>query len=325
MACSPPQKPGIHNYLYTSIVRIMLEPLKSCCSYHETLYHHLPSQSGSNENWCISVGVQACRIAMRIGEPEDIVVKAEQGCSAAKPTQDGIAAKPEDADIAPPTKMVKVSHHPKGTDAIVAATSAASWSSAAKTANGNDEAASCSAAKPASSKEHHIPEVLQPLLAALNTTVGKYKEEAEVWDPCDVYDPEDTKAAERDKPRFLLKNVFDRYAAGSYAHGQPNQIDVVYKAIQGLVALFHYDMVCRPFDRTLSPTRQEEANSIYSSFCGGRISLTRSTPKKSLDLLAITWWQRKRSNDSDDQSFQNDKRYLSELKKLLQDNMRAPF
>jgi hypothetical protein len=260
---------------------------------------------------------------MRIGEPEDIVVKAVQGCSAAKPTQDRTAAKPDDADIAPPTKMAKVSSHPQGTDAIVVATNAASGSSAAKPASSNDEAASCSAAKPASSKKLHIPEVLRPLLTALNTTVGKYKEEAEVWDPCDVYDLEDTQAAERDKPRFLLKNVLDRYAAVSYTHGQPIQIDVIYKVIRGLVALFHSDMVCTPFQRTLSHARQEAANSIYSSFCRGRISLTRCTPS-SMDLLATTWWQRKRVNDSDDQSLQNDQRYLSELGKLLQDNMRAP-
>ena len=92
--------------------------------------------------------------------------------------------------------------------AIVVATNAASGSSAAKLANSNDEAASCSAAKPVSSKDHHIPEVLRPLLTALNTTVGKYREEAEAWDPSDVYDLEDTKATERDKPRFLLKMFF---------------------------------------------------------------------------------------------------------------------
>ena len=233
-----------------------------------------------------------------------------------------IAKAADDDDIAPPTKMAKSSRHAECNDAIAVTTNAASGSSAAKLANSNDEAANCSAAKLVSSKDHHIPEVLQTLLKALNTTVRLYKEEAEAWNPNDVYDLEDTST--RDKPRFLLKHVFERYAAASPTKHKPNQINAVYIVIQGLVALFHSDMVCRPFDRTLSRMRQEEANSIYSSFCSGRMSLTRSTPKNALDLLAITWWQRKRVNDSDDQSFQNDQRYLSELGELLQDNMRAP-
>jgi hypothetical protein len=136
---------------------------------------------------------------MRIGEPEDIVAKA---------AQDHIAVKSDDVDIAPPSKMAKCSSHPECNDAIVVATNAASGSSAAKLANSNDEAASCSAAKPVSSKDHHIPEVLRPLLTALNTTVGKYGEEAEAWDPSDVYDLEDTRATERNKLRFLLKMFF---------------------------------------------------------------------------------------------------------------------
>ena len=258
---------------------------------------------------------------MRIGEPEDIVAKAAQSCSAAKLSQHCTAGKPDDADITPPTKLAKVSSPLQG----VVTTSAASGSSAAKPASSNDETASCSAAKPASSKKLHIPEVVQPLLTVLNTTVRNHKEETAVWNPCDVYDLEDTEAVERDQPRFLLRDVYDRYIAESCNNGEPKEIDVVYKVMQGLVALFHSDMMCRPFDRNLSSTRQEEANSMYNAFCSGRTSLTRNTPKKSLDLLATRWWQRNRFNYSDDQSLQNDQRYLSELGKLLQDNMRGPF
>ena len=238
---------------------------------------------------------------MLMGEPEDIIVKA---------TQDHIAAKSDDDDIAPPTKMAKSSSHAECNDAIAVTTNAASGSSAAELG---------------SSKDHHIPEILQPLLTALNKTVRLYKEEAEAWVPGDVYDLEDTSTL--DKPRFLLRNVFDRYAAASPTHGQPNQKNVVYKVIQGLVALFHSDMLCGPFDRIIKSSlkRQEEANSIYKSFCRGGKSLTRDTPSKYLDLLAIAWWQSKRVNANDAPSFENDQRYLTELGKLLQGNMRAPF
>ena len=113
------------------------------------------------------------------------------------------------------------------------------------------------------------PEILQPIKAALAKEIDKFKLECEGWDPPSCL--EDT--TKEDKPKFLLREVYDRLRSmrvrkclPAYTRAQTN---AMYAVIKGLLALLHSDVQSSHFRP--SKKKQIVANALYADWCSHRM------------------------------------------------------
>ena len=109
------------------------------------------------------------------------------------------------------------------------------------------------------------PEILQPIKAALAKEIDKFKLECEGWDPPSCL--EDT--TKEDKPKFLLREVYDRLRSmrvrkclPAYTRAQTN---AMYAVIKGLLALLHSDVQSCHF--RASERKQIGALMLYHDWC----------------------------------------------------------
>ena len=115
------------------------------------------------------------------------------------------------------------------------------------------------------SKDFILPEILQPIKAALAEEIEKFEAECEQWDPPTFEED----ATQEDKPKFLMTEVYKRLrstrARDCLPAYTPAQIRPIYAVIKGLLALLHSDVqssVCRS-----SQKKQIEANDLYADWC----------------------------------------------------------
>ena len=121
----------------------------------------------------------------------------------------------------------------------------------------------------ASLRNFIIPEILQPIKAALAEEIDKFKLECEQWDPPAFGED----ATEEDKPKFLLREVYERLRSMRVREClpayTPAQARSMYAVIKGLLALLHSDVqssACRS-----SQKKQIVANALYADWCSHRI------------------------------------------------------
>ena len=148
----------------------------------------------------------------------------------------------------------------------------------------------------ASSKDFIIPEILQPIKAALAEEIDKFEIECEQWDPLNF--GEDAK--QEDKPKFLMREVYERLRSRRARECLPAytaaQTRPIYAVIKGLLALLHSDVqssACRS-----SQKKQIVANDLYADLCSHRmqeIDLSVSN----VELLALAVRQQMINNNKD--------------------------
>ena len=148
-----------------------------------------------------------------------------------------------------------------------------------------------------SSKDFILPEILQPIKAALAEEIDKFKAECEQWDPPTLGED----ATEKDKPKFLIREVYERLRSMRVREClpayTPAQIRPIYAVIKGLLALLHSDVqssACRS-----SQKKQIEANDLYADWCSHgmqEIDLHVSN----VELLALAVRQQTINNNKDD-------------------------
>ena len=123
------------------------------------------------------------------------------------------------------------------------------------------------AEQPLSSSEQLfiIPEILQPIKAALAEEIAKFEVECEQWDTPNFGEA----ATQEDKPKFLMAEVYKRLRSRRVRECLPAytaaQIRPIYAVIKGLLALLHSDVhasVCRS-----SQKKQIVANDLYADCC----------------------------------------------------------
>ena len=87
-----------------------------------------------------------------------------------------------------------------------------------------------------SPKDFIVPEILQPINAALAEEIAKLAIESEQWDPPNCGED----ATQEDKPKFLMTKVYERLRYKRAREGLPAytaaQIQPIYAVIKGLLA-----------------------------------------------------------------------------------------
>ena len=147
-----------------------------------------------------------------------------------------------------------------------------------------------------SPKDFILPEILQPIKAALAEEIAKFEVECEQWDTPNFGEA----ATQEDKPKFLMAEVYKRLRSRRVRECLPAytaaQIKPIYAVIKGLLALLHSDVhasVCRS-----SQKKQIVANDLYADWCSHgmqEIDLHVSN----VELLALAVRQQMINNNKD--------------------------
>ena len=161
----------------------------------------------------------------------------------------------------------------------------------------------------ASSKDLIVPEILQPINAALAEEIAKVAIECEQWDPPNFGED----ATQEDQPKFLMTKVYERLRSKRARKGLPAytaaQIKPIYAVLKGLLALLHSDVqssACRS-----SQKKQIEANDLYADLCSHRMQEI-DLSVRNVELLALAVRQQMiNNNDKNDSSHAS--RYLKYL------------
>ena len=116
-----------------------------------------------------------------------------------------------------------------------------------------------------SSKDFILPEILQPIKAALAEEIDKFKIQCEQWDPANFGED----ATQEDKPKLLMPEIYKRLRSKrvraclpAYTPAQHNK---VYAVIKGLLALLHSDVPHCFYN--CSQKKQKVANDLYADWC----------------------------------------------------------
>ena len=166
-----------------------------------------------------------------------------------------------------------------------------------------------------SSKDFILPEILQPIKAALAEEIEKFEVECEQWDPPTFEED----ATQEDKPKFLMTEVYKRLrstrARDCLPAYTPAQIRPIYAVIKGLLALLHSDVqssACRSSRQiNFKLKKQIEANDLYADWCShGMQEIDLSVSNVELLALAVRQ-QTINNNDKNDSSHAS--RYLKYL------------
>ena len=149
------------------------------------------------------------------------------------------------------------------------------------------------------SKDLIVPEILQPINAALAEEIAKSAIECEQWDPPNFGED----ATQEDQPKFLMTKVYERLRSKRAREGLPAytaaQIKPIYAVLKGLLALLHSDVHCVFLSSSVPLKKQIVANDLYADLCSYRmqeIFLSESN----VELLALAVRQQTINNNKDD-------------------------
>ena len=151
----------------------------------------------------------------------------------------------------------------------------------------------------ASSKDFIVPEILQPIKAALAEEIEKFEVECEQRDPLNFGEG----ATQEDKPKLLMTKVYERLRSRRAREGLPAytaaQIKPIYAVLKGLLALLHSDVHCVFLSSSVPLQKQIVANDLYADLCSYRmqeIFLSESN----VEPLALAVRQQTINNNKDD-------------------------
>ena len=149
------------------------------------------------------------------------------------------------------------------------------------------------------SKDFILPEILQPIKAALAEEIDKFEVECEQRDPPNFGED----ATQEDKPKLLMTEVYKRLRSRRVRECLPAytaaQIRPIYAVIKGLLALLHSDVHCIFLSSSVPLQKQIVANHLYADLCSHRmreIFLSVSN----VELLALAVRQQTINNNKDD-------------------------
>ena len=150
-----------------------------------------------------------------------------------------------------------------------------------------------------SSKDFIVPEILQPIKAALAEEIDKFEIECEQRDPPNFGED----ATQEHKPKFLMGEVYKRLRSRRARECFPAytaaQTKPIYAVIRGLLALLHNDVQTSVPVLSSSPVQKQiVANDLYADLCSHRmqeIDLSVSN----VELLALAVRQQMINNNKD--------------------------
>ena len=151
-----------------------------------------------------------------------------------------------------------------------------------------------------SSKDFILPEILQPIKAALAEEIDKFEIECEQWDPLNF--GEDAK--QEDKPKFLMREVYERLRSRRARECLPAytaaQTRPIYAVIKGFLAtLTRVSFWSGSVVSSSVPVQKQiVANDLYADLCSHRmqeIDLSVSN----VELLALAVRQQMINNNKD--------------------------
>ena len=162
-----------------------------------------------------------------------------------------------------------------------------------------------------SSKDFIVPEILQPIKAALAEEIEKFEVECEQRDPLNFGEG----ATQEDKPTLLMTKVYERLRSRRAREGLPAytaaQIQPIYAVIKGLLALLHSDVHCVFLSSSVPLQKQIVANDLYADLCSHRMQEIFLSVSN-VELLALAVRQQTiNNNDKNDSSHAS--RYLKYL------------
>ena len=162
-----------------------------------------------------------------------------------------------------------------------------------------------------SSKDFIVPEILQPINAALAEEIAKLAIESEQWDPPNCGED----ATQEDEPKFLMTKVYERLRSKRAREGLPAytaaQIQPIYAVIKGLLALLHSDVHCVFLSSSVPLQKQIVANDLYADLCSHRMQEIFLSVSN-VELLALAVRQQTINNNDKDDS-RHASRYLKYL------------
>ena len=146
-----------------------------------------------------------------------------------------------------------------------------------------------------SSKDFIVPEILQPINAALAEEIAKFAIECEQWDPPNFGED----ATQEDKPKFLMREVYKRLRSRRARECFPAytaaQTGPIYAVIHGLLALLHSDVQYI----SSGAKKQIAANDLYADLCSHRMQEI-DLSVRNVELLALAVRQQMINNNKDD-------------------------
>ena len=149
-----------------------------------------------------------------------------------------------------------------------------------------------------SSKDFILPEILQPIKAALAEEIEKFEVECEQWDPPTFEED----ATQEDKPKFLMTEVYKRLrstrARDCLPAYTPAQIRPIYAVIKGLLALLHSDVRSSLVVSSSVAKKQIVANDLYADLCSHRMQEI-DLSVRNVELLALAVRQQMFNNNKD--------------------------
>ena len=149
-----------------------------------------------------------------------------------------------------------------------------------------------------SSKDFIVPEILQPINAALAEEIAKFAIECEQWDPPNCGED----ATQEDKPKFLMTKTYDRLRSKRAREGLPAytaaQIKPIYAVLKGLLAMLHSDVHCVFLSSSVPLQKQIVANDLYADLCSYRMQEIFLSVSN-VELLALAVRQQMISNNKD--------------------------
>ena len=150
-----------------------------------------------------------------------------------------------------------------------------------------------------SSKDFIVPEILQPINAALAEEIAKFAIECEQWDPPNCGED----ATQEDQPKFLMTKVYERLRSKRARKGLPAytaaQIKPIYAVLKGLLALLHSDVHCVFLSSSVPLQKQIVANDLYADLCSYRMQEIFLSVSN-VELLALAVRQQTINNNKDD-------------------------
>ena len=146
-----------------------------------------------------------------------------------------------------------------------------------------------------SSKDFILPEILQPIKAALGEEIDKFETECAQWDPPNFGED----ATQEDKPKFLMREVYKRLRSRRARECLPAytaaQTGPIYAVIHGLLALLHSDVQYI----SSGAKKQIAANDLYADLCSHRMQEI-DLSVRNVELLALAVRQQMINNNKDD-------------------------
>ena len=148
-----------------------------------------------------------------------------------------------------------------------------------------------------SSKDFIVPEILQPIKAALAEEIDKFEAECEQRNPPNF--GEDATIS-----KFLMTEVYKRLRSRRVRECLPAytaaQLRPIYAVIKGLLAMLHSDVQSSRVASSLVPVQKQiVANDLYADLCSYRMQEIFLSVSN-VELLALAVRQQTINNNKDD-------------------------